>query len=166
MRESTGTDKEAEARRILRERLGDLAAGRPDVPHADRVRFEELAEDFLNDYRINGRKSLDRAEQSVNHLRACFAGWKVVNISTPANRPYFDRRWKDGSGNGTINRALAPLKCMPSLALEAEQVLRRAQLWAQKRKARRQAPRKSLKEWWAGAELNCRHQDFQSARVG
>ena len=20
--------------------------------------------------------------------------------------------------------------------------------------------------WWAGAELNCRHQDFQSARVG
>lgn len=125
VRESTGTDKETEARRILRERLGDLAAGRPVVPHADRVRFEELAEDFLNDYRINGKKSLDRAEQSVNHLRAYFAGWKVVNISTPAIRTYIDRRQKDGAGNGTSNRELAALKRMVSLTLEAEKVLRR-----------------------------------------
>jgi len=47
VRESTGTDKVTEARRILREHLGDLAAGRLLVPHADRVRFEELAGDFL-----------------------------------------------------------------------------------------------------------------------
>jgi integrase len=40
-----------------------------------------------------------------------------------------------------------------------------AQLRAQKRKTRRQAPRKSLKRWWAGAELNCRHQDFQSCAL-
>ena len=84
VRESTGTDKETEARRILRERLGDIAAGRPVVPRADRVRFEELAEDFLNDYRMNGKRSLDWTEGSVEHLKGYLADWKAINITTPA----------------------------------------------------------------------------------
>ena len=49
------------------------AARRPVIPHADRVRFEELAEDFLNDYRVNRKRSLDRAERSVKRLKRCFA---------------------------------------------------------------------------------------------
>jgi len=125
VRESTGTEKETEAKRILREREGDIAAGRPVIPQANRVRFEELAEDFLNDYRINGKRSLDRAERSVNHLKTYFAGWKAVNIATPAIRTYIDRRQKAGTENGTINRELAALKRMFSLALQAEKLLRR-----------------------------------------
>ena len=50
IRESTRTDKETEAKRMLREKEGNIAAGRPVVPHADRVCFEELAEGLLNDY--------------------------------------------------------------------------------------------------------------------
>jgi integrase len=125
VRESTGTEKETEAKRILREREGDIAAGRPVIPQANRVRFEELAEDFLTDYRVNGKRSLDRAERSVNHLKTYFAGWKAVNIATPAIRTYIDRRQKDGAENGTINRELAALKRMFSLALQAEKLLRR-----------------------------------------
>ena len=62
VREGAGTEKEAQARRILRERLDDLAVGWHVLPYADRVRFEELAEGFLTDYRVNGKRSLDRAE--------------------------------------------------------------------------------------------------------
>jgi hypothetical protein len=57
IRESTGIDKETEAKRILREKEGDIAAGQPVVPHADRVRFEELADDFLTDYRVDSTRS-------------------------------------------------------------------------------------------------------------
>jgi integrase len=125
IRESTGTDKETEAKRILREKEGDIAAGRPVVPHADRVRFEELAEDFLNDYRVNRKRSLDRAERSVKHLTRYFAGWKAINISTPAVRAYIAKRQEEEAENGTINRDLAALKRMFSLALQAEKLLRR-----------------------------------------
>jgi hypothetical protein len=64
VRESRGTDKESEARNFLRQKEGDLAAGRPVIPHADRIRFEELAEDLLTDYRVNGKRSLDRASET------------------------------------------------------------------------------------------------------
>ena len=125
IRESTGTNKETEARRKLREKEGDIAAGRPVIPHADRVRFEELAADFLNDYRVNGKRSLERAERSVKQLKGCFAEWKALSITTPAVRAYIAKRQEEGAENGTINRELAALKRMFSLALQAEKLLRR-----------------------------------------
>lgn len=125
IRESTGTEKESEARRILRQREGDLAAGRPILPRADRIRFEELARDFLTDYRVNGKRSLDRAERSVAHLQRHFAGWRVLHITTPAIRAYVEKRQGEGAQNATINRELAALKRMFNLALVAEKLLRR-----------------------------------------
>ncbi len=125
IRESTGTDKEGEARRILRQREGDLAVGRPVFPRADRIRFEEIAQDFLNDYRVNGKRSIARAERSVRHLRAYFGGWRAVNITTPVIRAYIDKRQREGAKNSTINRELAALKRMFNLALQAEKLLRR-----------------------------------------
>jgi hypothetical protein len=47
-----------------------------DIIH-DRVKFDELSEDFLRDYRINQRKSLDRAERSAGHLKRYFEGYRV-----------------------------------------------------------------------------------------
>ncbi len=128
IRESTRTEKESEARRILRQREGDVAAGRPVLPRADRVRFEELADDLLNDYRVNRKRSLDRAERSVDHLRRYFGGWRAVNITTPAIRAYIDKRQQDGAKNATINRELAALKRMFSLAIAAEKLLRRPRI--------------------------------------
>jgi len=70
IRESTGTDKETEAKTILKAKEGDIASGRPVMPHADRIRFEELAEDYLNDYRVNRKRSLDRASGAWSFSRA------------------------------------------------------------------------------------------------
>ncbi len=97
IRESTKTEKESVARRTLRQRKGDVAAGRPILPRADRLRFEELAGDFLNDYRVNRKRSLDRAERSVKHLKTYFRGWQTVNITTPAIRAYIDKRQQEGA---------------------------------------------------------------------
>ena len=64
-RESTKTSKEADAKRLLKRREGEIANGKLPGVYFDRVRFDELAADFLSDYRINAKRSLVRAERSV-----------------------------------------------------------------------------------------------------
>jgi len=122
IRESTGTDKEMEAKRFLRLREGDVATGRLIIPRVERIRFEELAEDFLNDYQINGRRSLDKARRSVRHLSKYFGGCRITNITTANIRSYITRRQEEGAANATINREMRALGRMFTLAIEAEKI--------------------------------------------
>jgi hypothetical protein len=64
-RETSGSEKESEARKLLKRRLGEIVLGRFVGPDAERVTIRELAEQFLNDYRVNQKKSLDKAERMV-----------------------------------------------------------------------------------------------------
>jgi hypothetical protein len=69
VRESTGTTKETKARKMLRSREGDVEHGIPINPKMGRISFEDAADDILNDYRVNERKSLDGLERG-NQPRA------------------------------------------------------------------------------------------------
>src|SRR5512137_1173990 len=68
--ESSVTSVKAIAARLLKRREGEIAQGKLPGVIFDRVNFDELADDFLTDYRINGRKSVAKAERSVKKLRA------------------------------------------------------------------------------------------------
>jgi integrase len=78
--------------------------------HFDRVTFEDLSEDFLQDYRLNLRKSQERAEASLKHLKRHFGDFRVPDITTPEIQTYIENRLEDGAANGTINRELSALK--------------------------------------------------------
>ena len=56
-RESARTRSVTDARRLLRKRLGEIAEGKRPSIQFEKVTFDELAEDFIRDYRINKRKS-------------------------------------------------------------------------------------------------------------
>jgi integrase len=111
----------------------------------DRVRFDELAEDFLTDYRINNKKSLARAKRSVTHLKKQFEGMRVPDITSSEIRKYISNRmkWKclscwerfifkddeqcpecstddlkSGAANATINREMSALKRMLNLGVQ------------------------------------------------
>jgi hypothetical protein len=56
-RESSGTEKEQEARRLLKQREGAAVDGRVIAPRVDKITVAELAEDLKIEYRANGRKS-------------------------------------------------------------------------------------------------------------
>jgi hypothetical protein len=60
-RESSGSDKESEARKLLKKRLGEIALGRFIGPDAERVTIRELAGDYLNDYRVQREKELGQS---------------------------------------------------------------------------------------------------------
>jgi integrase len=109
-RETSRSEKEGVAKRLLKRREGEIADGKIPGVYFDRVKFSDLADDFLNDYRVNGKKSLVRAERSVEHLKTCFAGAKVPAITTPKVNDYIQKRREDGAENATINRELAALK--------------------------------------------------------
>ncbi len=115
-RESVKSIKETDAKRLLKLREGQIAENRFTGLRVERIRFDELAEDLVNDYKVNGKKSLDRAERSVKHLKAFFEGIRAMDITTDRIRSYILHRQEQEAENGTINRELAALKRMFHLA--------------------------------------------------
>ena len=116
-RESTKSKKEADAKRLLKRREGEISEGKLPGIYFDRVRFDELAQGFLADYRINGKRSLVRAERSVQHLKTFFEGARVTSITSPAIQKYIEKRREQNAANATINRELAALKRMLNLGV-------------------------------------------------
>jgi site-specific recombinase XerD len=72
----------------------------------------------MNDYRINGKRSLDKAQRSVRHLQGFFGGMRAVDITTEKVRTYISERQNEDVSNAEINRELAALKRMFNLALQ------------------------------------------------
>jgi integrase len=123
--ESSHSSDKGEAKRLLQLRIGQIAEGRYIGPRADKVRFEELAEDMLNDYRINNKKSINDATRSVSALARFFGGRRVQSITPTEISAYVAQRQADGLGNGSINRELAALKRMYNLALQSGKIIRK-----------------------------------------
>lgn len=123
--ESAKTDKYEKARALLREREGDIARGVP-VTSTGRVRFEDAAKDLITDYKVNGRKSLVHLEGRINiGLTPWFKGRRLTSITTSDVRAYVADRQAAGAAAATINRELAALKRMFTLAVQAGKVLQR-----------------------------------------
>ena len=117
-RETAKTQKESEAKRLLRFREGEISQGKIPGVHFDKVRFNDLSDDFLADYRINGRKSLVTAENSVKNLKTLFDNNRITDINTPRIQKYIEKRLEEGKRNSSINRDLSALKRMMNLGLQ------------------------------------------------
>ena len=74
--------------------------------------FNDLAKDFLTDYRVNERDTLNRAEWVVDCLEKSFEGMRATDITTDKIKAHIEKRMEDGLAHATINRELAALKRM------------------------------------------------------
>ncbi len=95
------------------------------VPDADQTRFDDLATLLFDEYRANGRRSLDRVKAAVDHLTGFFAGWRAQAVSTDRILAYVRHRQQQEAANATINRELAALKRMFRLGERAGRIVRR-----------------------------------------
>jgi hypothetical protein len=109
-RESSKSTKKMVAERLLKRREGDIAQGKISGIQFEKVSFDDLAKEYIKDYRINQKKSILRAEISVNHLKKHFEGMKVPNISSPMINSYIKNRLIDKATNATINRGTGRFK--------------------------------------------------------
>jgi integrase len=137
IRESSESTKKMVAKRMLERREGEISEGKVPGIVFERVKFDELADEFIVDYQINNKKSLDRAQLSVKHLLSEFEGVRIPDITTPRIQAYVAKRmqWiccecqhsfpfngarhcpacgrtklKKGASNATINREMAALR--------------------------------------------------------
>lgn len=74
---------------------------------------------------MNDKRSVADARNSVRHLSEFFAGDRAADISADLFRAYIARRQNESASNASINRELAALKRMFSLASHAGNVSRR-----------------------------------------
>lgn len=119
-RESAKTTNRRKAETFLKTRLGEITTGTFVGPKTERVKVEELADDFLRDYRINERKSLDDVTARWNlHLKPFFAPVRAVDVTSELIARYVDTRQRQEAKNATINRELAALKTMYRLGMKA-----------------------------------------------
>lgn len=118
-RESSGSDREADARRLLKKRLGEIGRGKLVGPIEERVGFEDLAADYLQDYAIKGPRASRWAKARVAHLRRYFGLDRALDITTTRIRAYVQARLEEGATPATVNRDLAALSRIFSLAVQA-----------------------------------------------
>ena len=120
--ESSNSEREADARKLLKKRLGEIALGRFAGPKADKVMLAELAEDLLTDYQIRGRKNQRQVKSKVNHVLAYFGNDRAKSVTTDRIKAYIKKRQEAGAAAAQINRELAALKRMFNLAVQAEKL--------------------------------------------
>ncbi len=88
-RESSHETDLRKAEKMLRKRLGELEAGTFAGPQIERIKVQELADDFIRDYRINGRKSLDDVQARWTlHLEPFFGLSAGRRCDKPADCSY------------------------------------------------------------------------------
>jgi integrase len=124
VRESSETDKERGAKRLLRLREGAATEGRPVIPRVEKVTVGALLDELRTEYQANARPSLDRLDICLGHLRPVFTTERAVSVTTADVTAYTADRQAAGAANGTINRELAALKRAYRLALAAERIHR------------------------------------------
>lgn len=109
--------KRLDATRLLRRRESEIFTRNFLGLRTERVLFDELSEDLLEEYRANNRKSFIWVKRRIErHLKPYFGGLRAVDITTDRVRAYSVRRQDQRASNATINRELAALKRMFSLA--------------------------------------------------
>ena len=79
-RESSGSDKLSDAKKLAKSREAEMVQGKFINLKIEKTSFDQIAQDFLTDYKVNGRKSLERAGYTVGHLTKFFEGYRAVGM--------------------------------------------------------------------------------------
>ncbi len=124
VRESTKTDKEKQAERLLKAREGRAAIGQPILPRVDRTRVEELLNDLRAHYETTGQRTLREVNTRLTPLKSFFTGYRASVVSGTTLTEYIQRRQVATVANGTINRELSLLGTAFRLGVEHGKVLR------------------------------------------
>lgn len=124
LRESSGSEKETEAKTLLKMREGDVVRGVPVTPKIGRVKFSELAEDMKNDYSANGRRTLNDLKTRLKlHLIPVFGEMRAAAIDTSRITKFIADRQAAEASNGEINRELTVIKRAFSLGIQSGKIM-------------------------------------------
>jgi integrase len=124
--ESARSEKYEAARDLLKVREGDIAKGAPVSSQIGRFRFDDAAKDIEAEYIVNGRRSFAELKRRIKlHLTPFFTGRRMATITTSDVLAFTRQRLETGAAAGEVNRELAALKRMFSLAVKGNKLMMR-----------------------------------------
>src|SRR5271170_1278772 len=88
IRESSHSERESDAKRLLKKRIGEIGRGRLIGPKEEKITFEDLCRGIEQDYEINGKRSMRSITGSIKHLERNFAMCRAVDISSDRINQY------------------------------------------------------------------------------
>ncbi len=116
--ESTKSTSYTVAKNLLAKREGEKVEGKLPGVNFEKTTFEDLAKDYTHDYELNGKKSVVKAKECVEHLKGFFENMRATNITTSKINDFIAARLEEGASNATINRDLSALKRMFHLGMQ------------------------------------------------
>jgi integrase len=120
-RQSSGSESEVVARKILKKKLEQLGRGR-FVPNEERLTFEELCKFVRDDYAVNDNRSTATLNFNIMHLESSFKFDRAVDITPDKVLAYQQKRLSEKGARATINREVATLGRMLTLAVELKKL--------------------------------------------
>jgi integrase len=120
-RESAKSRNVSDARKLLKQRLGEIANGSFVGRDAERTTFETLRQLIRDDYEKNGR-DVNHLDTVLNRLGESLAGLRAADITTDKISAYQAAQKRAGYANATINREIAALKRAFRLAHRAGRI--------------------------------------------
>jgi len=128
-RESSHSEKEGIAQKLLKARWQELGSGRFIGPSQERVTMEDLFTSLETDYEINGRRSLGTLKGRLVHLRVAFGNCRAIDVSAVKIERYKQARLAERTTRGsrpiqpaTINRELSMLRKAFRLAIRQKRI--------------------------------------------
>jgi integrase len=103
---STGKVEKRDAITVMRKAEAKIAEGQHEGPLVRRTRFDDLVADLMTDYEKKGRKTWQRRQQHIAHLRPHFGGMRVAAINSSHLNEYAAKRLREEAAPATVNREL------------------------------------------------------------
>jgi integrase len=120
-RESAHSTAMKVAKDLLKTRMGDSVNKPFDVAALTKVTVANLVAAYLQDYRLQERKSINDAETRWRlHLEPTFGNWRAAQVTTAAIANYREHRKGQDAALASINRELALLKAAYHFGLESD----------------------------------------------
>lgn len=113
----------ASAKRFRRRKLAELGAGRPAGPDVEKTTLRDIKAMLVDEYTVNGRRSLPRMQAAIQHVVDFFgADALVIDVTADRVTAYTRARLDAGAKPATVNRELAALKRALRLGERARKV--------------------------------------------
>ena len=120
---SSGSKDRDVAENMLRDELKRKADGLSAAPDPRRTLVGDLLEALKNRYRVEGRRSLERLEDAVEHLLRMFRGVPAAQVKGADVLRYANLRLEENAWPATINRELAALRAAYRLGLDNDTIV-------------------------------------------
>ncbi len=120
---SSGSRDRSVAENMLRDELKRKADGLAASPDPRRTLVDDLLEALKNRYRVEGRRSLERLEDAIEHLLRMFRGVSAARVKGSDVLRYANLRLEEKAKPATVNRELAALRAAYRLGLDNDTIV-------------------------------------------